>query len=62
MQALGSLSLEISDDLITWNSAQELTELLSQVNQGDGTQMTTLRMKQPTEGRSGPLFVRLRGQ
>ena len=62
MQALGSLSLEISDDLITWNSAQELTELLSQVNQGDGTQMTTLRMKQPTESRSGPLFVRLRGQ
>ena len=61
-RALGSLSVEVSEDLISWSSAPDLTEPMSQIKNGDGTATTTIRMTQPAQSRENPLFVRLRGE
>jgi hypothetical protein len=61
LNALGILTIELSSDLITWNSGSNLTELLTQVDNGNGTATVTVRLKNPvrTPGRS---FTRLRGE
>ena len=61
LNALGTLTIELSSDLITWNSGSNLTELLTQVDNGNGTATVTVRLKNPvrTPGRS---FIRLRGE
>ena len=61
LNALGTLTIELSSDLITWNSGSNLTELLTQVDNGNGTATVTVRLKNPvrTPGRS---FARLRGE
>ena len=62
LRALGSLSVEVSSDLITWSSALDLIEPLSQIDNGSGRATTIIRMAQPVQNQDTPFFVRLRGE
>ena len=62
LRALGSLSVEVSSDLITWSSALDLIEPLSQIDNGGGKATTIIRMAQPVQNQDTPFFVRLRGE
>ncbi len=59
--ALGTLTVETSGDLVTWNSDPDLTETLGEVDNGDGTATVTLRLSTPMAPGGEPYFVRLRG-
>ena len=61
LNALGTLTIELSSDLITWNSGSNLTELLTQVDNGNGTATVTVRLKNPVRIPSRS-FARLRGE
>ena len=61
LNALGILTIELSSDLITWNSGSNLTELLTQVDNGNGTATVTVRLKNPVRA-PGRSFTRLRGE
>ena len=61
LNALGILTIELSSDLITWNSGSNLTELLTQVDNGNGTATVTVRLKNPVRIPSRS-FARLRGE
>ena len=62
LRALGSLSIEFSNDLITWGSASNLIQQISQTNSGSGRTTTTVRMTEPAQNRNIPFFVRLKGE
>ena len=62
LRALGSLSVEVSSDLITWSSALDLIEPVSQIDNGGGRATTIMRMAQPAQTRDTPFFLRLRGE
>ena len=61
LNALGTLTIELSSDLITWNSGSNLTEFLPQVDNGNGTATVTVRLKNPVRIPSRS-FARLRGE
>ncbi|MCH2064115.1 MAG: lamin tail domain-containing protein [Roseibacillus sp.] len=61
LNALGTLTIELSSDLITWNSGSNLTEFLTQVDNGNGTATVTVRLKNPVRIPSRS-FARLRGE
>jgi len=61
LNALATLTIELSSDLITWNSGSNLTELLTQVDNGNGTATVTVRLKNPVRIPSRS-FARLRGE
>ena len=61
LNALGGLTVEISSDLVTWSSDPDLTELISQVDNGDGTATVALRLAAPVGLSGEPYFARLRG-
>ena len=58
---MGALTVEISSDLLTWTSDPDLTEFLTQVDNGDGTATVTLRLADPVGPAGEPYFARLRG-
>ena len=62
IEALGSLTVELSADLVTWSSDPDLTELLTQSENGNGTATVTVRLKSPVNSQGGPFFARLRGE
>ncbi len=62
LEALGSLTVELSADLVTWFSDSNLTEPLAQVDNGNGTATVTIRLKNPVSTQGGPFFARLRGE
>ena len=62
LEALGSLTVELSADLVTWSSDSDLTEPLAQVDNGNGTATVTIRLKNPVSTQGGPFFARLRGE
>jgi hypothetical protein len=61
LEAQGSLTLEISADLLTWSSDPTRTELVSRINHGDGTATVSLRLADPVSPAQRAIFVRLRG-
>ena len=61
LNAVGALTVEISSDLLTWTSDPDLTEFLTQVDNGDGTATVTLRLADPVGPAGEPYFARLRG-
>ena len=61
LNASGALTVEISSDLVTWSSDPNLIELLTQVDNGDGTVTVRLRLVSPVSPGGGPYFARLRG-
>ena len=61
LNALGALTVEISSDLVTWSSDPGLTELLTQVDNGDGTVTVTVRLASPVNPSGESYFARLRG-
>ena len=61
LNALGALTVEISSDLVTWSSDPGLTELLTQVDNGDGTVTVSLRLASPVNSSRESYFARLRG-
>ena len=61
LNASGTLTVEISSDLVTWSSDPNLTELLTQFDNGDGTVTVRLRLVSPVSPGGGPYFARLRG-
>ena len=61
LSALGTLTLELSGDLITWTSDPNLTELLTQIDNGDGTATVTVRLENPVNAAQDVYFARLRG-
>ena len=62
LQARGSLYVELSDDLVVWQSGAGLTEILGQVDNGDGTATVTVRLITPPEPTNRTRFIRLRGE
>ena len=62
LQARGSLYVERSDDLVVWQSGAGLTEILGQVDNGDGTATVTVRLITPPEPTNRTRFIRLRGE
>jgi len=61
LEAEESLTLEISADLLTWNSDPARTELVSRIDNGDGTATVSLRLADPVSPAQKIIFVRLRG-
>lgn len=61
LNALGSLSVETSSDLVTWSSNPGQTEPLTQVDNGDGTVTVTVRLASPVNPSGESYFARLRG-
>jgi hypothetical protein len=61
LEAQGSLTLEISGDLLTWNSDPARTELVSKIDNDDGTATVSLRLADPVSPAQKVIFVRLRG-
>ena len=61
LNASGALTVEISSDLVTWSSDPNLIELLTQVDNGDGTVTVRLRLVSPVSPGGGAYFARLRG-
>jgi hypothetical protein len=61
LNALGALTVEISSDLVTWSSDPGLTEILTQVDNGDGTVTVSLRLASPVNSSGESYFARLRG-
>jgi hypothetical protein len=54
--------VEVSPDLVTWNSGTGIVEYLSEVHQGDGTSIVTYRSSTPIGGAEGEVaqYMRLR--
>ena len=61
LDARGTLTVEVSSDLVTWTSDPDLTELITEVDNGDGTATVTLRLANPVSPGGAPYFARLRG-
>ena len=61
LNALGALTVETSSDLVTWSSDPDRTELLTQVDNGDGTVTVTMRLASPVNPSGESYFARLRG-
>jgi hypothetical protein len=62
LNALGRLTIELSSDLVTWTSGSNLTELLTQVDNGNATTTVTVRLKNPVSAQGDLFFARLRGE
>ena len=62
LNALGTLTIELSSDLVTWTSGPDLTELLTQVDNGNATTTVTVRLKNPVSTQGNIFFARLRGE
>ena len=62
LNALGRLTIELSSDLVTWTSGSNLTELLTQVDNGNDTTTVTVRLKNPVSAQGDLFFARLRGE
>ncbi|NIP98395.1 MAG: hypothetical protein GWO24_35280, partial [Akkermansiaceae bacterium] len=60
LEALADLTVEVSGDLITWSSDPAMTELVSRVDNGDGTATVTVRMSERIDPGQRQFFVRLR--
>ncbi len=52
--------VDISQDLLTWNSGTGFAEFVSEVHLGDGTTLVTYRSAMPLPGAGQELFMRLR--
>jgi hypothetical protein len=62
LNALGTLTIELSSDLVTWTSDPNRIEPLTQVDNGNGTATVTVRQENPVSAQANIFFARLRGE
>ena len=62
LNALGTLTIELSSDLVTWTSDPNRIEPLTQVDNGNGTATVTVRPENPVSAQGNIFFARLRGE
>ncbi|MDE0862029.1 MAG: hypothetical protein OSA93_17870, partial [Akkermansiaceae bacterium] len=58
----GVLTVEVSTDLATWSGNPSLTELVSSIDNGDGTATVTVRVADPISPEQTRIYLRLRGR
>jgi len=58
----GVLTVEVSSDLANWSGDPTLTELVSSIDNGDGTATVTVRVVAPISPEQGRIYLRLRGR
>ncbi len=57
----GILTVEVSSDLTNWSGDPSLTELVSSIDNGDGTATVTVRVLDPISPEQDRIYLRLRG-
>jgi hypothetical protein len=58
----GVLTVEVSTDLANWSSDPSMTELVSSIDNGDGTATVTVRVADPISPEQTRIYLRLRGR
>ena len=58
----GSLTVEVSIDLQDWSSNSSLTEVVSEIDNGNGTSTVTIRLASPIGADQDKTYLRLRGR
>ena len=58
----GVLTVEVSTDLANWSGNPSLSELVSSIDNGDGTATVTVRVADPISPEQTRIYLRLRGR
>jgi hypothetical protein len=58
----GVLTVEVSSGLANWSGDPSLTELVSSIENGDGTATVTVRVANSISPEQGRIYLRLRGR
>lgn len=58
----GSLIIEVSTDLKNWSSDSSLTEIVSEIDNGNGISTVTIRLASPIGADQDKTYLRLRGR
>ena len=61
LAADAQLSIEVSDNLVTWSSSPAMFETISTTDNGDGTATITVRLANPVSQGPRQVFLRMRG-
>lgn len=62
VEADGVLTVEVSSDLANWSGDPSLTDLVSSIDNGDGTETVTVRVADSISPEQDKIYLRLRGR